>query len=109
MTKCQIIILVIRFINTMQFLFRWLDKKLRNTQDNKVGRSIGLNDSYYNERLQSKPVTFKIYKADGGHVVEVSHYDRNTDEHSSSIYIISSEQDFGEKINHILTVEAIKN
>jgi hypothetical protein len=51
---------------------------------------------------------FKIYNAIGGKVVEFSRYDRRTDRHDHSIYVIGKEDDFGDKIAKIATLETLK-
>jgi hypothetical protein len=51
---------------------------------------------------------FKIYNAIGGKVVEFSRYDRRTDRHDHSIYVIGKDDDFGDKISKIATLETLK-
>lgn len=51
---------------------------------------------------------FKIYNAIGGKVVEFSRYDRKMDRHDHSIYVIGKEDDFGDKIAKIATLETLK-
>jgi hypothetical protein len=100
----------------MKFLYKWLYRKMQNAQDDCVvkdldypksrvsaGRSLSSSD------FNSQPTRFNIYRADGGHVVEVSRYCRSSDETKNSMYLITHDQNFGERIEHILTLEAIKN
>jgi len=51
---------------------------------------------------------FKIYNAIGGKVVEFSRYDRKIDRHDHSIYVIGKDDDFGDKIAKIATLETLK-
>jgi hypothetical protein len=51
---------------------------------------------------------FKVYNAIGGKVVEFSRYDRKTDRHDHSIYVIGKDDDFGDKIAKIATLETLK-
>ena len=62
------------------------------------------------ESIDSNGTRFTVFKADGGHVVETRTYDRNHDSYDSqtSLYIITEDQNFGDRISHILTYEAIK-
>ena len=53
-------------------------------------------------------LSFKIYNAIGGKVVEFSRYDRRTDRHDHSIYVIGKDDDFGDKISKIATLETLK-
>jgi hypothetical protein len=52
---------------------------------------------------------FKVYNAIGGKVVEFSRYDRKADRHHHDIYIIGKNEDFGEKIAKIATLETLKD
>jgi hypothetical protein len=53
-------------------------------------------------------LSFKVYNAIGGKVVEFSRYDRKTDRHDHSIYVIGKDDDFGDKIAKIATLETLK-
>jgi hypothetical protein len=72
---------------------------------NIVRQALGL---HMNENLQSRGISFKIHSADGGYVVECTHYDDKRDEHSHSVYIINDEQDLGQRLAHIVTLQALK-
>jgi hypothetical protein len=58
--------------------------------------------------LHSRGVTFTLYKANGGHVVELRDYDPQTDRHANSLHLVPSDKDMGEALNHIITYEALK-
>ena len=51
---------------------------------------------------------FKVYNAVGGKIVEFSRYDRKTDHSDHQIYIIGKDEDFGEKIAKISTLEVLR-
>ena len=51
---------------------------------------------------------FKVYNAIGGKIVEFSRYDPKTDRHDRQIYIVSKDEDFGEKIAKISTLEVLR-
>ena len=57
--------------------------------------------------LQSNGTQFTVYKADGGFVVETSYRDKNHDRHTE-MYVITQDQNFGERISQILTYETLK-
>ena len=54
-------------------------------------------------------LNFKVYSAIGGKIVEFSRYDRTSDRHEHQIYIIGKDEDFGEKIARISTLEVLKS
>jgi len=83
------------------------------------GRELEEVNSKISNRLVSRseeampadePVlNFKVYSAVGGKVVEFRRYDRRSDRNDSTTYIITQDQDFGERIAKIATLENLKN
>jgi hypothetical protein len=67
------------------------------------GNSISSNDINTDPTLH-----FKVFDAVGGKIVEFSRYDRRNDIHQHQIYIISKDEDFGEKIAKISTLEVLR-
>lgn len=62
------------------------------------------------QSIDSEPTLhFKVYSAIGGKIVEFSRYDRRSDRHDHQTYIITQDQDFGERIAKIATLENLKN
>jgi hypothetical protein len=53
-------------------------------------------------------LNFRVFSAVGGQVVEFRRYDRKTDRSDTSTYIITKDQDFGEKISKIASMEMLK-
>lgn len=92
----------------MKFVFRWIRKRLREIdrenepQCDSLPTLVSKSDS-----IDTNGTRFTVYKADGGHVVETRTYDRNHDS-TTGLYIVTSEQDLGERLAHIVTYEAIK-
>jgi hypothetical protein len=68
----------------------------------------GLAIATTSSELHSRGVTFTLYKANGGHVVELRDYDPQTDRHANSLHLVPSDKDMGEALNHIITYEALK-
>jgi hypothetical protein len=54
-------------------------------------------------------LNFKVYSAVGGRIVEFRKYDRNRDRNETQTYIITNDQDFGERIAKIATMENLKS
>ena len=54
-------------------------------------------------------LNFKVFNAIGGKVVEFRRYDRHRDRNETQTYIITSDQDFGERIAKIATMENLKS
>jgi hypothetical protein len=53
-------------------------------------------------------MSFTIYQASGGHILEYSSYDEKSDRHTNALHIITSEQDLGQGIAHIITIEMLR-
>ena len=70
----------------------------------KTGIGISTRDVNSDPTLQ-----FKVYNAIGGKVVEFSRYDRHKDRSFHDIYIISKDEDFGQKIAKIAMLEVLKD
>lgn len=60
------------------------------------------------DNIHSRGVTFQIYSATGGTVLELRDYDPATDRHYNALHVIPAEQDLGQAIGHIITLEALK-
>lgn len=58
--------------------------------------------------LESRGTCFNLYSANGGHVVELRHYDEKSDRMKNSLHIVPHEKDLGQELNHIITYEALK-
>jgi hypothetical protein len=59
--------------------------------------------------IDSDPtLQFKVYSAVGGKIVEFTRYDRQKDRADHQVYIISKDEDFGEKIAKISTLEVLR-
>jgi hypothetical protein len=53
-------------------------------------------------------IHFVIYGANGGHIVETSKYDRVKDRHHTGLHIIRDEDDIGQEISKIFTLESLR-
>ena len=101
------------------FISRWMLKALKGAvaEEQAEKERIAMNQIKVPRGLQigtgptldsNKGIRFQVYKATGGFVVETSMYDQRTDRHSNSIHIITDEQDLGQQIGKIITMETLK-
>lgn len=58
--------------------------------------------------LRESSMNFRLYPATGGHIVEYSYYDEKTDQNTQALHLIPSDQDLGDSISKIMTLEALK-
>lgn len=90
---------------------KWLRKHLLsilNDRSNEVESRPMLMKEV--QTSSDEPVlNFKVFSAVGGKVVEFRRYDARTDRSNCTTYIITNDQDFGERISKIATMENLKN
>ena len=58
--------------------------------------------------LSSDGMKFELFKANGGYVVETRYYDHKTDRNHNKLYIIKDENDVGEELGKIITMESLR-
>ena len=99
-------------------MINWLKLRLRNwlnsAQDIERG-DIRLSKAGHqliaaaDGGVEEDPVLrFKVYSAIGGKIVEFSRYDRRADRSEHTLYIINNDEDFGQRIAKIATLENLK-
>jgi hypothetical protein len=105
----------------MKWLNKWLANRVKQAQEDqsdlkedagfalnsaKISRPVRLRDN--DSSLNSRGTSFTLYNANGGTVVELRDYDPMNDRHLNVLYVIPSDQDLGEQLGHIVTMEALK-
>ena len=92
---------------------KWLKRKLRDwvreANDYENGaKDILVSNSDINVPETEPVLTFRIYSANNGQILEFRRYDRKNDRSDSSTYIIEKDRDIGEYINKCLSMELLK-
>lgn len=89
-----------------KMVVRWVREDWETAREAKVPQLVSSRES---DCVESDPVlNFKVYSAVGGKIVEFRKYDRNRDRSETQTYIITNDQDFGERISKIATMESLK-
>ena len=100
-----------------KWINKWFNKKVEQAwnearnqaspqeESMKLSNTIGLSRS---RRLEQNGMNFTIYNAVGGHVMEYSCYDERNDHSTKTLHIITSDQDLGQSIAHVITYEMLK-
>jgi hypothetical protein len=96
----------------------WLKLKFRNwinsAQDecekvNMMGsKHRGLTVTSDGETLSSEPLRLSIYRANGGTIVETRVYDRQKDRSTNQLHIVGHDQDLGQSLSKIITMESLR-
>ena len=102
----------------LKWFYRWLDNKIQNSRyfeedepaqmnsvQSKRRRIASIRES---DELASEPIQFKMYKAAGGWAIEFKQYDNRNDRVDTSLYVINGEEELGNHISRIITMEALK-
>jgi hypothetical protein len=101
---------------------KWLDnwilrraKYLRNRDDAQVsidraerGIGIGMKDSASIGSNRHR-MSFTVYRANGGMMVEYNRYDDRRDQHCCELHIVHPDQDLGAALSKIVTFESLKS
>jgi len=85
-----------------QRLARWL-----MSDDSNQNKLISIDEDRLDIR-QDSSIRFEVHNASGGRIVQTRRYDERKDRHFESLYIITSDKNFGEEIDKILTMEALR-
>jgi hypothetical protein len=93
---------------------KWLKRKLRRwvreaEEDYSGERGIAVKSIDSTNSPDTEPVlTFRIYSATNGQILEFRRYDRKTDRNDHSTYIIEKDKDIGEFVSKCLSLEMLK-
>ena len=87
-------------------LYNWVNnsKPVPDRQYIKSSRRGNHSPAEFN----SDPLRLNIYFASGGTIVESCMFDRKTDHTQSKLHIVGSDENLGESIAHIITLELLK-
>lgn len=55
-----------------------------------------------------KSIRFNVFQANGGRVIEIRRNDMKNERTLTALYVITSDQNFGEEIDKIITMESLK-
>jgi hypothetical protein len=99
-----------------QIVVKWVREDWDNARQEqdcypspKMSRSNPISTISGRANIDSEPtLQFKVYSAVGGKIVEFHRYDPKSDRTDRQIYIIGKEEDFGEKIAKISTLEILR-
>jgi hypothetical protein len=60
-------------------------------------------------RISATGIRFEVYRANGGTVIETRRNDRRTGDSIYELHVIAGDQEIGEEIGKIITMEALKS
>jgi hypothetical protein len=89
---------------SLQKLFSWVNKY--DIQDCEVV-SLSGRDSV--GEIGKQGMNFTIHPATGGYIMEYRVYDKKNDRNDNKLHIINNDQDLGESIGKIITMEILRS
>jgi hypothetical protein len=85
-----------------QRLGNWLLNK--DPDEDIYARNMAVEDN----SISSNGMRFNLYKAAGGFVIETKIYDDRNDRNINKLHVITEEQDLGDAIGKIITMESLR-
>ena len=108
----------VRKVKKPGFIKRWLLNSVKEAvqqeretevySNMKIHSSMGPDSVRHQQSLDSNPMVMKIYRANGGTIVETTTYDRQKDRHQNQLHIIGHETDLGQGLSKIITMESLR-
>ena len=103
------------------WFYKWLAAKIDDTKYSEPDEAISINTLSSSrskpnriskvresDELGSEPITFKMFKANGGWAIEFRQYDHKNDRVDTSLYVVNDEEELGKHVSQIITMEALK-
>jgi hypothetical protein len=88
-------------------LRKWVNE-VRDYDGNEKSTAVSSRDTESTVCDADPILNFRVFSAVGGRVVEFRTYDRVKDRSNTTTYIIHKDDDFGDKIAKIATLESMK-
>ena len=79
------------------------------SMSNRHDEDIQLAERPDEVRISATGIRFEVYRANGGTVIETRRNDRRTGDSLFELHVISGDQDIGQEIGRIITMEALKS
>ena len=73
-----------------------------------AGKRVRNRTSSSSSEIRSQSMTFNLYAAQGGSVIETHIYDEKTDRVNNTLYVIPEGGSFGTTLEEIVTLERLK-
>ena len=92
-----------------RMVIRWVREDWEESRSGKLNYPQEVACASDSDTMMGDPVLhFKVYPAVGGRIVEFRRYDRSRGNSETTSYIITEDQNFGERIAKISTIENLK-
>jgi len=88
----------------------WYQHQQSNNEFHNIrgAKSLAIGSGSPSIDQPDRAIQFTVYNANGGRVIETRRYNTKTDRNTNGLYVITSDQNFGNEIDKIITMEALK-
>ena len=94
----------------MNIFHRWIVNKAREINENSnMVEAISKPISRSSDLSDNRPMTFNIYRANGGTIVELRKYDNRKDHWDNNLHVIPDGEDFSDSLSKIVTLETLRS
>ena len=93
----------------MNFFKRWLvniGKRAYEEENSLASNTVVSLD--HSPRLEGNPLRMNVFRANGGTIVETMRYDEAKDRNMNQLHIVGHDQDLGESLSKIITMESLR-
>lgn len=90
----------------MKFLKNIVTRWVRDDW-NTVG-TVKASPSRSIDEIRDPELSFKVYCATGGYIMDFRRYNRKNDSYDGQLYVITKEEDIGERVARIVNLEMLK-
>ena len=94
----------------MNWFDKWIARKVRQAWDQEANVPINKATALITEdRLGDPTMNFRMHRAETGWIMEVGRSDRKTDRYSKVLHLIHDDEDLGDSIAKIITMETLRS
>ena len=90
---------------------KWIKRRLRNwinKEDDDYCIALDKHMIRDSDELSTECIRFKVFRANGGTVIQTDQYDRKNDRQHNNLHVIVDGQDLGKELGKIITFESLK-
>jgi len=90
-------------------VIQWVREDWENERNSRGEKGILVSSRDVESLPENDPLlTFRIYSATNGKILEFRRYDRKNDRNDNSTYIIEKDKDIGEYVSKCLSLEMLR-
>lgn len=90
---------------TLKKIVQWIMKDTLSGPELRLSKDV---DRVSSLRHSNDYISFNVYTANGGHVIECTTINRDTERHTSRLYVVPESENFEKNLGEIITLERLK-